>query len=89
MRVTTEPDEILVFPGEILWLLSGGVLVPLHHRVRPNSNYEERLSLLYFADIDPRLCMPWCVNEINRTVDIGKRVRENPTRFGLAEWDWE
>jgi len=89
MRVTTEPDEILVFPGEILWLLSGGVLLPLHHRVRPNSKYEERLSLLYFADIDPCLCLPWRVNEINRTVDIGKRVRENPTRFGLAEWDWE
>jgi isopenicillin N synthase-like dioxygenase len=89
IRVTTEPDEILVFPGEILWLLSGGALLPLHHRVKPNANYKERLSLLYFADIDPRLCRPWCVSEINKTVDIGQRVRQNPTRFGLAEWDWE
>jgi isopenicillin N synthase-like dioxygenase len=89
VRVTTEPDEILIFPGEILWLLSGGLLAPLHHRVRPHAECQERMSLLFFADIAPHLCHPWSISDVNREVDIGQRVLKNPTRFGLGEWTWK
>lgn len=87
--ITTAPDEVLILPGEILWLMSGGLIQPLYHRVRPYAQFKERLSLQFFADMDPQLCKPWIATEINKSIDIGERVLKNPTRFGLAEWDWQ
>ncbi len=86
LAVTTKPNEVLLMPGEIGWLLSGGRLRPLFHRVHPDRTLSERMSLLYFADIDPALCTPWIRNHINKGVDIGRRVLTNPSRFGLQEW---
>jgi isopenicillin N synthase-like dioxygenase len=87
--ITNSPNEVLVIPGDIAWLLSGGRLRPMFHRVRPESNCAERIALLFFADINPRLCEPWVRNEINRDVDIGALVLKNPKRFGLDEWKLE
>ena len=87
--VTSKPDEVLLMPGEIVWLLSGGRIRPLFHRVHPDSTLLERMSLLYFGDIDPGFCTPWIKNHINEGVDIGRRVLTNPSRFGLQEWDSE
>jgi hypothetical protein len=77
------PGTVLILPGEIVSLLSGGVIQPLYHRVRPNPMYSERLSLLFFADLDPRNCKAWVVNEKNAGVDIGARVLKSVARFGL------
>lgn len=77
------PGEAVVLPGEIAWLLSGGQIKPLYHRVRADPQIRERLALLFFADPDPEACEPWVVNEINRNVDIGARVRTNVHHFGL------
>lgn len=85
--VTNSPKDVLVIPGDIAWLLSGGRLRPMFHRVRPVSSYVERMALLFFADINPRLCDPWIRNEINQDVDIGAFVVTNPRRFGLEEWE--
>lgn len=85
--ITTMADEVLVLPGEIAWLLSGGQLQPAYHRVRARAQIPERLSLLFFADLDPSHCQPWVPNDVNRGVDIGKRVRTNVHRFGLAGFD--
>lgn len=87
--ITNTPSNVLVIPGDIAWLISGGCLRPMFHRVRPVRNCAERMALLFFADINPRLCEPWVRNEINQGVDIGSLVRENPKRFGLEEWDLE
>jgi isopenicillin N synthase-like dioxygenase len=84
MPMTTAPDEVLVMPGEIVWLLSGGQIRPLYHRVRREPGCSERLALLFFCDINPRLCRPWVHADINEGVDIGARVLTNAARFGLG-----
>ncbi|HXM49573.1 MAG TPA: 2OG-Fe(II) oxygenase family protein [Pyrinomonadaceae bacterium] len=82
--VTTAPEEALVFPGEIAWLLSGGKLSALYHRVRTHPLISERISLLLFVDPEPPVCKPWITNSVNRGVDISERVRRNVSRFGLT-----
>lgn len=85
LPITIEHDEVLIMPGEIAWLLSGGQIRPLYHRVRRQRGQLERVALLFFADMDPRLCKPWVTNDVNRNIDIGARMLINPTRFGLGE----
>jgi isopenicillin N synthase-like dioxygenase len=75
-------DEIFVVAGDILHLLSGGAIRPLYHRVCAGGN-EGRMALLYFADLDPSLCLPWINSEMNKHIDIGARVRTNSVRHGL------
>jgi isopenicillin N synthase-like dioxygenase len=89
MPMTTAPDEVLVMPGEILWLLSGGQIRPLYHRVRRELGCGERLALLFFGDINPRLCRPWVHAGVNEGVDIGARVLTNAARFGLGGFPLE
>jgi isopenicillin N synthase-like dioxygenase len=89
VQVSPKDDELLLMSGEILSLLSGGKIPPTYHRVRPIAQNTERLSLLFFGDIDPALCKPWIVNDTNANIDIGDRVLNNSTRFGLARWDLE
>jgi isopenicillin N synthase-like dioxygenase len=85
--VTTEQGELLILPGEIAWLLSGGYVQPLWHRVITCPEQPVRKSLLFFGDIDPSLCEPWVRNEINSGVDIPGRVKAGVTHFGLEGFD--
>lgn len=77
------PGEVLLLAGDIIWLLTGGLIKPKYHRVRSAINQSERLSLVFLGDIDPKLCQPWVVNEVNENVDIGARVLASASRFGL------
>lgn len=79
----TSQSQVIVMPGEILWLLSGGGIQPLWHRVVTGSAHAERLALLYFADLDPKACTPWKHTSLNYGIDIGARVLTNVNRFGL------
>lgn len=79
----TALGEVLVIPGEIAWLLSGGLIRPCWHCVRPQAGEIERMALLFFGDLDPRLCQPWVQNEVNAHVNIGERVLKSVGRFGL------
>jgi isopenicillin N synthase-like dioxygenase len=81
--ISIPPGQLIAMPGEIAWLLSGGEIQPLWHRVRPLPNCVERIALLFFADIDPSCCQPWVRNAINENVDIGARLRASVKRFGL------
>lgn len=81
--IQTKSDEILVFPGEIAWLLSGGTIRPMYHRVRRDLQVNERLALLFFADLEPEACEPWRRTTANVGVDIAQRVRTNVLKFGL------
>jgi hypothetical protein len=83
MPVKTGVSEAIIFPGEIAWLLSGGKLRPMYHRVRTHQDIQERMSLLFFADLEPESCQPWISNGTNDTVDIGAHVRQNVIKFGL------
>lgn len=84
MPVNTVPNEVLIIPGEILWLLSGGRIRPLWHQVRRVSHCKERMALIFFGDIDPTLCTPWVSNSVNSGIDIAARVLTSVTRFGLT-----
>jgi isopenicillin N synthase-like dioxygenase len=84
--VTPAHDQLLIFPGEILYLLSAGLIKPCYHRVNALDYLPERMSLLLFADVDPNLCEPWVTGDVNRGVNIGERVLKNSLRFGLNEW---
>jgi isopenicillin N synthase-like dioxygenase len=79
-------EDLLLLSGEILWLLSGGKVPAIYHRVRTIPSCSQRMSLLFFADIDPSLCQPWIENENNKGIDIGDRVLTNAARYGLTEW---
>jgi isopenicillin N synthase-like dioxygenase len=76
-------------PGDIAYLLSGGRIRPLYHRVQTDINFEERMALLFFADVSPELCDPWVINEVNRNVNIGDRVLNNSQRFGVQAFKAE
>jgi isopenicillin N synthase-like dioxygenase len=77
-------NELLVFSGEVARLLSGGHIRPTFHRVRRTKGQSERMSILFFGDIDPSTCLPWIDNELNRDVDIAEIMLRTPTRFGLS-----
>jgi isopenicillin N synthase-like dioxygenase len=81
--ISTAIGKMLIMPGDIAWMLSGGRIRRLYHRVRPDGRCVERMALLLFCDIDPRLCEPWVYNAVNAGIDIGARVLTNATRFGL------
>jgi isopenicillin N synthase-like dioxygenase len=83
INVFATPSNPVIFAGEIAYLLSGGCFDPLYHRVKPSPDHDERLSLQYFCDIDPAVSQPWARSDVNRDIDIGARIRSNPTRFGL------
>jgi len=83
VSITTKCNEIVIMPGEIMWLLSGGYVRPLYHRVRLQTQDPKRLALLFFGDIDPKRCQAWVPNGINANIDIGACVLTNAKRFGL------
>jgi isopenicillin N synthase-like dioxygenase len=82
-------DHAVVMPGEIAALLSAGLIPPLFHRVVRCSEAANRMALLFFVDIDPRLCRPWRTGPAHNAIDIGQRVLKNATRFGRKPFDLE
>jgi isopenicillin N synthase-like dioxygenase len=83
----TGEGEVVVFGGEIGWLLSGGRVKRGYHRVVVDNCVSERLAILFFGDLDPDLCQPWIINDLNRAVDIAQRTRTNVQRFGLRGFE--
>ena len=43
-------DEVIVMPGEILHLMSGGEIRPMYHRVLSIPGIEERVAVMFFGD---------------------------------------
>jgi isopenicillin N synthase-like dioxygenase len=75
--------DVTILPGEIASLLSGSLIAPRYHRVRRDYNLQERISFIFFGDIEPSLCQPWISNDTNLGIDIGQRILTNVKRFGL------
>jgi isopenicillin N synthase-like dioxygenase len=76
--------EVIFMPGEILHLMTGGEIRPAYHRVISLPKLQQRLAVMFFADIDPCLCQPWRNSPVNAGVDIGQIVRRSGERFGLT-----
>jgi isopenicillin N synthase-like dioxygenase len=81
--IARPPKRVVLMPGSALTLLTGGQIPPLHHQVRAYSSERPRLSLMFFADLDPSLCQPWRQDACNDGVDIGAHVLANSPRFGV------
>jgi isopenicillin N synthase-like dioxygenase len=78
--------EVLIMPGQIACLMTGGVIQPLYHRVRKVSDQPGRMALLFFADIAPEHCIPWKRTPENAGIDIAQRVLTNSSRFGVRDF---
>jgi isopenicillin N synthase-like dioxygenase len=68
--IDTADDELLLLPGTLLTLLTGGAIAPLFHRVR-NHRDAVRQSLLYF--VNPSVASetrPWIESDCNRDISI-------------------
>ncbi|TAF35468.1 MAG: hypothetical protein EAZ57_09680 [Cytophagales bacterium] len=78
-------DELVVMPGELLSLLTGNDIMPLHHRVRNHSDVKLRMAMMYFCNPNTNEgpLMPWVENDTNKGVDIIARATSNPSRYGL------
>jgi isopenicillin N synthase-like dioxygenase len=88
-NVPLAKKTVLLMPGSILTLITGGLIKPLYHRVKNNRAVKSRESLMFF--INPSLAdeqKPWIVNEINRDIDIRSVAISNSTHFGLPEIDF-
>ena len=78
-------DELLVMPGSILTLMTGGVVRPLVHRVRNVSGLRTRASLMFFVNANvtnaPRA---WVSAEDGSYPDIARATIESSQMFGLG-----
>jgi len=77
-------DEMLIMPGSLLTLMTGGKISPLYHRVRNSFRKEARYSMMYFVnpESDQEL-EPWIRNESNAGIDIIEQANALPQKFGL------
>jgi len=77
-------NELLLMPGSLLTLMTGGLVPPLYHRVRNNRRATPRDSIMFFVnpEIDQTLA-PWICTADNIGVDIVERAIRAPNRFGL------
>lgn len=82
---TFAPDEVMVMPGSLMTVMTGGAIPPFYHQVR-NLAAAGRKSVMYFVSPDPSWAIePFLVNDTNRDADIRELVIANPQTFGLAE----
>lgn len=79
-----EGDELVVMPGSLLTLMTGGKIKPMYHQVRNSRRRDPRCSLMLFVnpEIDQKL-EPWIRNETNAGIDIIERANEGPKQFGM------
>lgn len=81
-------DELLIMPGSILTLMTGGRIKPLRHRVRNVRSVATRASLMFFANA-PVTCAPraWMAAADGSMPDIGRANVEASKLFGLPSID--
>lgn len=77
-------DELLLMPGSILTLMTGGRVKPLYHQVRNNHRNAPRSSLMFFVNPEvDQVLQPWIAAPINAGIDIVAHATAGPSNFGL------
>jgi isopenicillin N synthase-like dioxygenase len=77
-------DEMLIMPGSLLTLMTGGRIPALYHRVRNSFRKEARYSMMYFVNPESdQVLEPWIRNESNAGIDIIEEANKLPQKFGL------
>lgn len=82
--LSPKAGHVLVMPGSLLSLMTGGALQPLYHRVRNLRAPAERLSVMIFVNPDlTRPLPPWVGGDGAGTLDVLEVACRNPLMFGL------
>jgi isopenicillin N synthase-like dioxygenase len=79
--IATAEDELVVMPGSVLTMLTGGAVEPMYHQVR-NLGLPDRRSVMYF--VNPEMnepILPW----VGKNHDLREAVRSSPNSFGLPD----
>jgi isopenicillin N synthase-like dioxygenase len=79
-------DNIIVFCGGLMSLLTGDDIQALYHRVRNFQDIQKRISIIYF--VNPNLGQnidPWVKNKTNEGINILKVAEEYPLKYGLPK----
>lgn len=82
--ITLKEEELLVMPGSLLELATGGLVKPLYHRVINDKTTDLRQTFIYF--VNPTIKVetdPWVVNDTNKDSSIRALTIHNSERFGL------
>jgi isopenicillin N synthase-like dioxygenase len=80
-----EGGEVLIMPGSLLTIMTGGAVPPMYHQVR-NHHLSRRMTVLYFVNTPMQgQVAPYVVNESNRDLDMALISRKKCTLFGKSE----
>lgn len=86
--VSLDEDEILLMPGSLLEIMTGGDIPALWHRVRNTRSQANRASMMFF--VNPRLDRapkPWKANGHGQYPDLAAACVERSVAFGLEPID--
>jgi len=86
--VLLKEDEILLMPGSLLSIMTGGDIPALWHRVRNTHSQHNRASMMFFVNPDlqnpPR---PWKTDVSQASADLASACVERSVAFGLEPID--
>jgi isopenicillin N synthase-like dioxygenase len=78
------PDEMLIMPGSLLTLMTGGAIPPLFHQVKNSRRKDPRYSMMFFVNPEGNQVLePWIRNETNKDADVIAEANALPLKFGL------
>lgn len=80
-------DRVLIMPGGIMTLMTGGEIPPYYHQAR-NHGDQTRKSIMYFAnpDIHRDPITPFVVNDFNKGKDVREEIQTATEMFGLFDF---
>ena len=82
--VTLAENEMLIMPGSLISLMTGGAIPPLFHQVKNSHLKEPRYSMMFFVNPESNQVLePWIRNESNRDADVIAEANALPLKFGL------
>lgn len=77
-------DEMLIMPGSLLTLMTGGAIPPLFHQVKNSRRNDPRYSMMFFVNPEGNQVLePWIRNETNAGRDVIAEANAQPLKFGL------
>jgi isopenicillin N synthase-like dioxygenase len=77
-------DEMLIMPGSLLTLMTGGAIPPLFHQVKNSRRKDARYSMMFFVNPEGNQVLePWIRNESNAGRDVIAEANALPLKFGL------
>jgi len=77
-------DEMLIMPGSLLTLMTGGAIPPLFHQVKNSYRKDPRYSMMFFVNPEGNQVLePWVRNESNAGISVIDVANAMPLKFGL------